>query len=76
MGNWQQIKSTRRGIGKVMLFLCLFLCLFVAGKTQAAGQKTIKVGYDTAGVLTSKDTEGNFRGYNVEFLYEIAKYTN
>ena len=65
------------GIEKVFIFLCLFLCLFYTGQASAAAQsKTIKVGYDISGVLTRKDADGNFRGYNVEFLYEIAKYTN
>lgn len=65
------------GIEKVFIFLCLFLCLFYTGKANAAEPpKTIKVGYDISGVLTRKDADGNFRGYNVEFLYEIAKYTN
>jgi signal transduction histidine kinase/ABC-type amino acid transport substrate-binding protein len=63
--------------GKGIALLCLFLCSLMTGQALAAeNTKTVKVGYDLSGVLTHKEADGTFRGYNVEFLYEIAKYTN
>ena len=59
----------------ILVLLCL--CFWAAGNSLAFGQdKPIKVGYDVTGVLLRCDKQNVFRGYNVEFLYEIAKYTN
>ena len=56
--------------------LCFCLCLFTTGQVlAAAGSQPVKVGYDVTGVLLHKSDQGIYRGYNVEFLYEIAKYT-
>jgi signal transduction histidine kinase/ABC-type amino acid transport substrate-binding protein/CheY-like chemotaxis protein len=58
-------------------WLCLCLCTGLTLQTLAAAQAEplVKVGYDVTGVLLRKTDQGIYRGYNVEFLYEIAKYT-
>ena len=68
-GNWLKIL--------VAAWLCFCLCasLGLQARAAAPAEPLVKVGYDVTGVLLRKTDQGIYRGYNVEFLYEIAKYT-
>ena len=76
-------RATR--IGRVCLWFVLFLLSFILllpGKARAFGgsvpdnSQEVKVGYDVTGIYLVKETDGSYRGMNLEYLYEIAKYTN
>jgi len=76
-------RATR--IGRVCLWFVLFLLSFtllLPGKVRAFGgsvpdnSQEVKVGYDVTGIYLVKETDGSYRGMNLEYLYEIAKYTN
>jgi signal transduction histidine kinase/ABC-type amino acid transport substrate-binding protein len=56
------------------LFLNLVTAVFWGAQALAA-EPPVRVGYDLSGVLLYKDSDGMARGYNAEFLYELAKYT-
>ena len=51
------------------------LFLAMPSFTQAAEGPVIRVGYDISGSMIYSDENGEYRGYNMEILYEIAKYT-
>lgn len=65
-------------------FVCfsLFFILLPQSLVHALGfsppleSKEVKVGYDVTGIYLNKDANGDYRGMNLEYLYEIAKYTN
>ena len=59
-----------------VLVVIVLLQLGGASPITMAAPGVVRVGYDVTGVLLIKDQEGVFRGYNADFLYEIAKYTN
>ena len=42
----------------------------------ATSAKTVKVGFYSHGIYLNKSSMNVYDGYDVEFLYEIAKYTN
>lgn len=68
---------TRFKIWISVIIFCLYLGLTAAGGARAAEPEApVRVGYDVTGVLLRRDNQEKYRGYNVEFLYEIAKYTN
>ena len=56
--------------------LCLLAGLWFFLPPAMARAQTVRVGYDPAGAYLYKDAEGEFQGYNLEYLYEIAKYTD
>lgn len=39
-------------------------------------RKNVRVGYSSSGSMLYRNDEGDYRGYDVIYLYEIAKYTN
>ena len=43
---------------------------------MAEEQTVIRVGYDPSGIYLYQGEDGGFQGYNLEYLYEIAKYTD
>ena len=47
-----------------------------ASLAVAPEHEQVAVGYDVSGSYMYKDEAGEFRGLTVEFLYELAKYTN
>ena len=47
-----------------------------AALTVAPAHQQITVGYDVSGSYMYKNEDGEFRGLTVEFLYELAKYTD
>ena len=51
----------------------MFFCLPLPA--QASGGTVMRVGYDISGSMIYRDETGEYRGYNMEILYEIAKYT-
>jgi signal transduction histidine kinase/ABC-type amino acid transport substrate-binding protein/CheY-like chemotaxis protein len=64
---------------------CLFYALFVLQPLTAvanpatissAPAQQVSVGYDESGSYMYKSDAGEFRGLTIEFLYELAKYTN
>ena len=81
MRTWAIAKQSRFTVKEIsrllllLLFVCCLVLVLVRPGTARAEAKTLKVGYDVSGVLLYKDNEGTPRGYDAEFLYEIAKYT-
>ncbi len=69
------IKKNRYRILSVLAVLTCILVLFMGGKAEvAANERIVKVGYmDMGGFL--EEMEGEYTGYAVEYLEEIAKYT-
>lgn len=64
-------------VGLCKFFVAVFLCfLTIFCCNNAASAETLKVGYDISGIYLYKDMQGNYRGYDVEYLYEVAKYTD
>ena len=70
---------------RVYLWFILFLLtllLFIPSIIQAfsfdipGNSQEIRVGYDVTGIYLTKNQDGKYRGMNLEYLYEIAKYTN
>lgn len=67
---------------KILLFavlacLCI-LCIPLgvsAAETQSDGRRVVKVGYIDYGGFIEKNSNGEFRGYAVSYLEEIAKHT-
>lgn len=56
------------------LIIFALLCLAVAAAQAADEAPTVRVGYYNDGDYMYRDKEGQYRGYNVEYLYEVAKY--
>ena len=56
------------------LILVLFIALFPAEKASAAENngQVVKIGYYFDSDYYYKDNNGNYCGYNVEYLYEIS----
>lgn len=62
----------------VLFFTFLFVCSgFFSGLAFAAGEETetIRVGWPLQKGLSEIDENGNYAGYNYEYLEEIAQYT-
>ncbi len=60
------------------LIIILFIAQFPAEKAVAAENngQVVRIGYYFDSDYYYKDHDGNYCGYNVEYLYEISKYTN
>jgi hypothetical protein len=60
------------------LIIVLFIALFPAVKASAAENhdQVVKIGYYFDSDYYYKDNNGNYCGYDVEYFYEISKYTN
>lgn len=71
----------RQGKSVLVLIIMLSLCAVLCG-TSAAGQippaagNTVRVGYFRDGDYLYKDKDGSYRGYEAEYLYNIAQYAN
>ena len=77
VGNKSRLK--RHLICLFVVFTFLFACFaMTTSHSYAAGSSatTVKVGYFPDGDFKYKDSNGNYRGYDIEYLYEIAKYAN
>jgi len=60
-----------------MLSLCAVLCgTSAAGQIPPAAGNTVRVGYFRDGDYLYKDKDGSYRGYEAEYLYNIAQYAN
>ena len=76
------LKTPLKGISLwLVLFLAVFT-LFLSGPVRAAGvtesgqNKEVRVGYDVSGIYLTRQSDGGYRGMNLEYLYEIAKHTD
>ena len=74
------LSSWQRWAGRIkasilLLSLLTAFVLPMSVKASAAGANVVRVGYDISGSMLYQDEAGDYRGYNMEFLYEIAKYT-
>jgi len=59
--------------------VCLFAMLFSTAGYAAQeqnGRQIVKVGYFFDSDFMNKSTDGIYGGYNVEYFYELLKYTN
>ena len=75
--------SSKRGKGfsrfwrKAIYVLLGLLLLTWPGLERAwASEQTVRVGYEITGNYLYKADNGEYRGYDVEYLYAIAKYTD
>ena len=58
------------------VFALVFLCaLLLPGGLPRAGAQPVRVGYSASGAMLREDADGVYRGYDVLYLYEIARYT-
>ena len=73
-----KIKKFQGCAGSQRRLICLIVLLFswLSGMGVLQAQQTIRVGYDSSGIYLYRDAAGTYRGYTVEYLYEIAKYTD
>ena len=74
---WKNQKRIKR-ILAVFLICSLFLALFPTVKADAAdsSSQTVRIGYYYDSDYYYKDNQGNYCGYDVEYIYEISKYTD
>ena len=56
--------------------VAVFLCPAAGWAKGSAGPAVVTVGYFYDGDYYYKDENGRYRGYNLEYLYEAAKYTH
>jgi signal transduction histidine kinase/ABC-type amino acid transport substrate-binding protein len=61
-------------ITAVFFAVCSALCPRAASAEET--RRTVSVGYYRDGDYMSKTADGDYRGYNIDYLYEIAKYAN
>lgn len=62
----------------LLALLCvsaLFLRPAAADEAAQPARETVRVGYSSSGSLLYRDDDGVYRGYDVLYLYEIARYT-
>lgn len=73
-----RLKTRRkRADWRSVVAVCLALIfLFSPLGHVDAERKHVRVGYSSSGSMLYRNDEGNYRGYDVIYLYEIAKYTN
>src|SRR5574344_1225355 len=65
-------------------FLAVFMILIfiwpaygaAAQENQAQGSRTVRVGYFYDGSYMYKSKDGRYRGYDVEYLFELSKYNS
>ena len=62
----------------VIVLACLFFAAFLlpAGAAARTDRQTVKIGYYYDSDYFYKDDHGNYSGYDVEYFYEISKYTD
>ena len=59
----------------IMLYLCAVLCgSAAAGQIPPSSGNAVRVGYFQDGDYFFKDKDGSYRGYEAEYLYNIAQY--
>lgn len=74
--NIEMYKKTNRMIWIFFLSLaCFFACLSLRTVSAKEKTKVIKIGYIDYGSFIEKDANGEYKGYGVEYLSEISKYT-
>ena len=66
---------------RVFLFLCMAVAVFLTGMPQKVDaaqneKRTVRIGYLGYEGFITQTIDGNYSGYGVEFLDEIASYTN
>ncbi len=47
-----------------------------ADADSSAAPRVVRVGYSSSGSMLYRDSDGEYRGYDVLYLYEVARYTN
>lgn len=62
-------------IFKSLFFLCLFLCCFSLLSQSVHASEKVRIGYYEDGDYMSRNDDGNYVGFNFEYLQQIAKYT-
>lgn len=60
---------------KSLFFLCLLLCCFSLLSQPVRASEKIRIGYYEDGDYMSRNSNGNYVGFNFEYLQQIAKYT-
>lgn len=58
-----------------MFFLCLLLCCFSLLSQPVRASEKVRIGYYEDGDYMSRNSNGNYAGFNFEYLQQIAKYT-
>jgi len=78
MKNWTQhvVKRLSRSIGVVLLLsVWFFIELIQPVQADQSKEKTVRIGYLGYEGFITETIDGNYSGYGVEFLDEIASYT-
>lgn len=60
---------------KSLFFLCLLLCCFSLLSQPVRASEKVRIGYYEDGDYMSRNSNGNYAGFNFEYLQQIAKYT-
>ena len=61
---------------RIFKLVILLLAVMLFPMLLKAEAETLRVGYDPAGSYLEFGKNATFQGYNMEYLYEISKYTN
>ena len=75
-------KTPGRGVSLWFILFLLTFSLLLPGLVSAADatepnrSNEVRVGYDVSGIYLTRESEGGYRGMNLEYLYEIAKHTH
>lgn len=60
----------------ILILACLLAAMWTSSAAFAAEKKTVKVGYYEDGDYMSKNQQGEYAGFNIEFLQDLAKQTD
>ena len=75
---WGKVKNgfTRYVYALILALVFAVSAVFSLAAADGRPAETIRVCYDTSGRYLYQDANGEFRGFSVEYLYEISKYTD
>lgn len=60
---------------KSLFFICLLLCCFSLLSQPVYASEKVRIGYYEDGDYMNRNSNGNYAGFNFEYLQQIAKYT-
>ena len=72
----QQKQKRIPSLFSALFFACaLFFSPILPQPAAAEARPPVRVGYSAVGSMLTQDADGKYRGYDVMYLYEIARYT-
>src|SRR5574344_1356894 len=69
------MECSKRTNSVVVAFIVFLILAFLAPSAYTQSNKEVKVGYFYDGEYMYKTEENAYRGYDVEYLYELARFT-